>query len=76
MSGWDTHVVSATAVYHSLSNATVPPRCVTDLVDAGRTGMNRGAGFAEWTDDEVANFKRKYNQRLQAAFEVLAVAPH
>jgi 3-hydroxybutyryl-CoA dehydrogenase len=75
MSGWDTHAVSAAAVYPSLSNATAPAKCVTDLVKAGRIGMNSGAGFADWTLDEVAEFKRKYNERLRAAFEVLSLAP-
>ena len=75
MSGWDTHAVSAAAVYPTLSNATTPPKCITDLVGAGRIGMNSGAGFANWTEDQVAEFKRKYNERLQAAFQVLTVAP-
>ena len=75
MSGWDTHAVSAAAVYPTLSNITAPPKCITDLVRAGRIGMNSGAGFANWTEDQVAEFKRKYNERLQAAFQVLTVAP-
>lgn len=75
MSGWDTHVASGVSVYPSLSNIDTPPACVADLVKQGRTGMKSGAGFAEWTPDEVAAFKRRYEERLQAAFAVLAVAP-
>jgi len=75
MSGWDTHVASGASVYPSLSNIDTPPACVTDLVQQGRTGMKSGAGFADWTPEQVAEFKRKYELRLRAAFEVLSVAP-
>ena len=75
MSGWDTHVTSGAAVYPSLSNVNAPPACVTDLVKKGRTGMKQGAGFQDWTPEEVAEFKRKYELRLRAAFEVLGVEP-
>lgn len=73
MSGWDTHVASGTSVYPSLSNISSPPACVTDLVQQGRTGMKVGAGFQVWTPQAVAEFKRQYEQRLQAAFAVLGV---
>lgn len=75
MSGWDTHVTSGASVYPSLSNIDTPPACVADLVARGRTGMKSGAGFAEWTPEEVAAFKARYEARLQAAFAVLSVAP-
>jgi len=75
MSGWDTHVVSGAAVYPSLANISTPPACVTDLVKQGRTGMKSGAGFENWTPEQVAEFKRKYELRLRAAFDVLGVAP-
>ena len=75
MSGWDTHVASGASVYPSLSNISTPPACVADLVKQGRTGMKSGAGFEEWTPDEVAAFRQRYEARLQAAFAVLGVAP-
>jgi 3-hydroxybutyryl-CoA dehydrogenase len=75
MSGWDTHVASGASVYPGLSNIDTPPACVADLVRQGRTGMKSGAGFEEWTPQEVAAFKRRYEERLQAAFAVLSVAP-
>ena len=37
--------------------------------------MKQGAGFQDWTPEEVAEFKRKYELRLRAAFEVLGVEP-
>jgi len=75
MSGWDTHVASGASVYPSLSNISTPPACVADLVAQGRTGMKSGAGFAEWTPEAVAAFRRRYEERLLAAFAVLSVAP-
>lgn len=75
MSGWDTHVTSGASVYPSLSNISTPPSCVAHLVQQGRTGMKSGAGFAEWTPEQVADFRRKYELRLRAALEVLGVAP-
>lgn len=75
MSGWDTHVASGASVYPSLSNIDTPPACVADLVKQGRTGMKSGAGFAEWTPAAVAAFRQRYDERLQAAYAVLSVAP-
>jgi 3-hydroxybutyryl-CoA dehydrogenase len=75
LSGWDTHVVSGQSVYPSLSNVTTPPACVTDLVRAGRFGIKTGAGFDDWTEAEIARFKLNYETRLQAALQVLSVAP-
>ncbi|MFC3682997.1 3-hydroxyacyl-CoA dehydrogenase NAD-binding domain-containing protein [Hydrogenophaga luteola] len=75
MSGWDTHVASGASVYPSLSNIDTPPACVADLVKQGRTGMKSGAGFAEWTPEAVAAFRQRYDERLQAAYAVLSVAP-
>lgn len=75
MSGWDTHVASGRSVYPSLSNISEPPTCVSDLVEAGRLGMNKGGGFRDWTPEQAALFKRNYEARLQAALQVLSVAP-
>jgi 3-hydroxybutyryl-CoA dehydrogenase len=74
MSGWDTHVASGASVYPSLSNITTPPACVTDLVKQGRTGMKVGAGFQDWTPEQVAEFRRQYDARLRAVVGVLGVA--
>ena len=37
--------------------------------------LKQGGGFQDWTPEEVAEFKRKYELRVRAAFEVLGVAP-
>lgn len=75
MSGWDTHYASAQSVYPTLTNVTSPPPCLEELVKRGRIGMKSGAGFREWTLEETTDFKQKYEQRLQAAYAVLNVAP-
>jgi 3-hydroxybutyryl-CoA dehydrogenase len=75
ISGWEGMTLAAELIYPSLSNITAPPSCVTDLVKSGKTGIAKGAGFRDWSSDEAATVKQKYEQRLKAAFEVLKVAP-
>jgi hypothetical protein len=75
MSGWNTHLTSGASVYPIRSNISSPPACVAHLVQQGRTGMKSGAGCAERTPEQAADFKRKYVLRLRAGLEVLGVAP-
>lgn len=75
ISGWEGMTLAAELIYPSLSNITAPPSCVTNLVKSGKTGIAKGAGFRDWSSDEAATVKQKYEQRLKAAFEVLKVAP-
>jgi 3-hydroxybutyryl-CoA dehydrogenase len=72
ISGWEGMTLAAELIYPSLSNITQPPSCVTNLV---KTGIAKGAGFKDWPTHEAALMKQKYEQRLQAAFEVLKIAP-
>jgi 3-hydroxybutyryl-CoA dehydrogenase len=75
ISGWEGMALAAEVIYPSLSNITEPPACVMDLVSSGKTGMAKGAGFREWSPEEVAQMKQVYEMRLKAAFEVLKIAP-
>ncbi len=75
ISGWEGMALAAELIYPSLSNITAPPSCVTNLVKTGKTGIAKGAGFKTWTADDAALVRKKYEQRLKAAFEVLKVAP-
>lgn len=75
ISGWEGMALAAEVIYPSLSNIQAPPACVMDLVNSGKTGMAKGAGFREWSPEEVAQMKQVYETRLQAAFEVLKIAP-
>jgi len=75
ISGWEGMVLAAELIYPSLSNITAPPKCVTNLVKTGKTGIAKGAGFRKWSPDEAAKTKKNYEERLKAAFEVLKIAP-
>jgi 3-hydroxybutyryl-CoA dehydrogenase len=75
ISGWEGMALAAELIYPSLSNITVPPSCVSNLVKSGKTGMAKGAGFRVWSTDEATLMKQNYEQRLKAAFEVLKIAP-
>ncbi|MGV0962787.1 MAG: 3-hydroxyacyl-CoA dehydrogenase NAD-binding domain-containing protein [Polynucleobacter sp.] len=75
ISGWEGMTLAAEVIYPSLSNIQSPPTCVMDLVNSGKTGMSKGAGFREWSPEEAARMKQVYETRLKAAFEVLKIAP-
>ena len=75
ISGWEGMALAAKVIYPSLSNIQAPPACVMDLVNVGKTGMDKGAGFREWSPGEAAQMKHVYEERLKAAFEVLKIAP-
>ena len=75
ISGWEGMTLAAEVIYPSLSNIQAPPDCVMDLVNSGKTGMAKGAGFREWSSEEAAQMKQVYETRLKAAFEVLKIAP-
>ena len=75
ISGWEGMTLAAELIYPSLSNITAPPSCVSNLVKSGKTGIAKGAGFKTWSAAEGASMKRKYEERLKAAFEVLKIAP-
>lgn len=75
ISGWEGMTLAAEVIYPSLSNIQVPPTCVMNLVNSGKTGMAKGAGFREWSPEEAAQMKQAYEARLKAAFEVLKIAP-
>jgi len=46
-----------------------------ELVNSGKTGMAKGAGFREWSPEEAQRMREAYETRLKAAFEVLKIAP-
>lgn len=71
MSGWDTNYASGSAIYPSLSNAPVPPAMLKQMVDRGAIGMKAKKGMWDWTDETIAREKARYEQALQAGFEIL-----
>lgn len=75
ISGWEGMTRAATEIYPSLSNITQPPKCITDLVSAGKTGIKAGEGFRKWDQAEGDAAIRSYQLRLKAAFDVLNLEP-
>ncbi len=75
ISGWDTVASAAAAIYPSLSNTTTVPRCLAELMAHGHTGMKSGQGFMAWSPESIAETQRRYQDRLQAAFDILASDP-
>ena len=71
ISGWDTVCSAARAIYPSLSNLSEVPACLADMVARGDTGMKSGRGFIQWTPETIATTKSRYDQKLQAAFDIL-----
>ena len=71
ISGWDTVCSAARAIYPSLSNLSEVPACLADMVARGDTGMKSGRGFIQWTPETIAATKSRYDQKLQAAFDIL-----
>lgn len=75
ISGWEGMTRAATEIYPSLSNIIEPPRCITDLVSAGKTGIKAGEGFRKWSLAEGEAAISSYQLRLKAAFDVLNLEP-
>jgi len=75
MSGWDTHLSSATTVYPSLATNVTPGKWLTEMVEDGRTGLSSGAGYKVWTAQTAQSIKGIFDKRLKAALAVLRVAP-
>jgi 3-hydroxybutyryl-CoA dehydrogenase len=72
ISGWDTVASAAAAIYPSLANTTTVPGCLAELVATGRIGMKAGHGFLPWPADAAAATQRRYREKLDAAFAILA----
>jgi 3-hydroxybutyryl-CoA dehydrogenase len=72
MSGWDTHAISAAAVYPTLANNRYPCALLTEMVASGNTGMESGKGFKSWTAATVEACKHQFSLRLSAALKVLS----
>jgi 3-hydroxybutyryl-CoA dehydrogenase len=73
ISGWDGMANAAKEIYPSLSNITVLPPKVVQLMSEGKTGMKSGEGFRKWTPAEIQQVSDSYSRRLKAAFDVLNI---
>ncbi len=71
ISGWDTQCSAAAAIYPSLSNAQQVPAGLAAMVARGDIGMKSGRGFFPWSAEDIAKTRRRYEQHLRAAIEIL-----
>lgn len=71
ISGWESMARAAVEIYPSLSNTTRLADCVTERIDAGKTGMKSGGAFMTWTPESASAERAAYEKRLKAAFDVL-----
>jgi 3-hydroxybutyryl-CoA dehydrogenase len=71
MSGWDTNYFAGSTIYPSLSTAAKPPEMFKEMVAKGAIGMKAKKGLWNWTDDEIAREKTRYEKALHAGFEIL-----
>lgn len=73
ISGWDGMANAAKEIYPSLSNTTVLPPKIVQMMAENKTGMKAGEGFRKWTPEEIQSVSDSYARRLKAAFDVLNI---
>jgi 3-hydroxybutyryl-CoA dehydrogenase len=71
MSGWDTNLAAARALYPHLHTEPAPPPFLQDMVRAGRIGMKSGRGLWDWTPETIAAEKAAIERRLQEGMAIL-----
>ena len=75
LSGLDTQLAAATAIYPSLCNDPEPSRGLRKLVAQGRLGTKSLAGYWTWTPEQVQAERARFEAVLGAAAELLARSP-
>jgi 3-hydroxybutyryl-CoA dehydrogenase len=70
--GLDIHLAAGASIYPDLCNDAVPSDILTNLVAEGAVGMKAGRGFYEWTPETMAVERKRYEDLLTAASELLA----
>ncbi|WVN41021.1 3-hydroxyacyl-CoA dehydrogenase NAD-binding domain-containing protein [beta proteobacterium MWH-UniP1] len=70
--GLDIHLAAGVSIYPDLCNDAVPSEILTNLVAQGAVGMKAGRGFYEWTPETMAAERKRYEDLLTAASELLA----
>ena len=69
--GMDIHCAAAATIYPDLCNSAVPSPYMSDRVKAGHIGMKVKHGFYEWTDEEIALERARYEAALAGATRIL-----
>ena len=75
LSGLDTQLAAATAIYPSLCNDPEPSRGLRELVAQGRLGTKSLAGYWTWTPEQVQAERARFEAVLGDAAELLARSP-
>lgn len=70
--GLDVHAAAAATIYPSLSNVSEPPPVLADKPGNGHLGMKTGQGFYEWTPEQIAIERARYDQALRSGLNILA----
>jgi 3-hydroxybutyryl-CoA dehydrogenase len=73
LSGLDTQLAAGRSIYPSLHNGSEPSKILSDLVASGRLGTKSGGGFWDWTPEEAAIERERFEQTLVAAAKLLNV---
>jgi 3-hydroxybutyryl-CoA dehydrogenase len=71
MSGWDTHLLSATSIYPHLYTELTPPPMLEAMVGKGHIGMKSRHGFWEWNDESLAKERARIERCLEAGMAIL-----
>ncbi len=70
--GLDVHAAAAATIYPSLSNISEPPSVLADKPGQGQLGMKSGQGFYDWTPEQIAAERARYDKALRTGLSILA----
>ncbi len=71
ISGLDTQLASATAIYPDLSGDTRPAQVLAQAVQAGHLGLKTGQGLRRWPEPAVRAETERYDRVLNDAVSLL-----
>jgi 3-hydroxybutyryl-CoA dehydrogenase len=71
LTGVDTQYSAAVTIYPDLCNDSFPSLYIAEKVAAGHLGVKAKKGFYDWTDEEILEFKGKYEKALLKALEIM-----
>jgi 3-hydroxybutyryl-CoA dehydrogenase len=69
--GLDVHAAAAATIYPSLSNVSEPPPVLADKPGRGQLGMKSGQGFYDWTPEQIAAERARYDKALRIGLSIL-----
>jgi 3-hydroxybutyryl-CoA dehydrogenase len=75
MAGLDTQLEAGRTIYPSLCASPTPSPGLQAMVGQGRFGMKNSKGFWDWTPEEAARVRAKYQDLLQRASLLLKETP-